>query len=62
MVLVPTRISMVLSRRAVRTNYRDRIDPADIVAPSWPGRVFAPGQRGLIVNGGPWSTSPASGA
>lgn len=31
----------------------DWLDPADIVAFGWPGRVFAPGARGRIVNGGP---------
>ena len=32
--------------------YRGRLDPADILALGWPGRVFAPGQWGRIVNGG----------
>ncbi len=36
--------------------YRDRLDPADIVAVGWPGRVFAPGEWGDIVNGGAWLT------
>jgi hypothetical protein len=36
--------------------YRDRLDPADIIALGWPGRVFAPGQWGRIVNGGAWLT------
>ena len=36
--------------------YRDRLDPADIVALGWPGRVFAPGEWGRIVNGGAWLT------
>ena len=36
--------------------YRGRLDPADIVALGWPGRVFAPGQWGAIVNGGAWLT------
>jgi hypothetical protein len=36
--------------------YRDRLDPADIAALGWPGRVFAPGQWGRIVNGGAWLT------
>jgi len=36
--------------------YRGRLDPADIVALGWPGRVFAPGQWGSIVNGGAWLT------
>ena len=34
--------------------YRERLDPADIVALGWPGRVFAPGEWGDIVNGGAW--------
>jgi hypothetical protein len=36
--------------------YRDRLDPADIAALGWPGRVFAPGEWGQIVNGGAWLT------
>ena len=36
--------------------YRGRLDPADILALGWPGRVFAPGQWGRIVNGGAWLT------
>ena len=36
--------------------YRDWLDPADIVALGWPGRVFAPGEWGSIVNGGAWLT------
>ncbi len=36
--------------------YRDRLDPADIVALGWPGRVFAPGEWGRVVNGGAWLT------
>jgi hypothetical protein len=36
--------------------YRGRLDPADIVALGWPGRVFAPGEWGGIVNGGAWLT------
>jgi hypothetical protein len=36
--------------------YRGGIDPADIAALGWPGRVFAPGQWGPIVNGGAWLT------
>jgi hypothetical protein len=36
--------------------YRDRLDPADIVALGWPGRVFAPGDWGRLVNGGAWLT------
>jgi hypothetical protein len=36
--------------------YRDGLNPADIVALGWPGRVFAPGEWGRIVNGGAWLT------
>jgi hypothetical protein len=36
--------------------YRGRLNPADIVALGWPGRVFAPGEWGRIVNGGAWLT------
>ena len=36
--------------------YRGRLDPADIRALGWPGRVFAPGEWGRIVNGGAWLT------
>ena len=36
--------------------YRGKLDPADIVALGWPGRVFAPGEWGQIVNGGAWLT------
>ena len=36
--------------------YRGGIDPADIAALGWPGRVFAPGEWGRIVNGGAWLT------
>ena len=36
--------------------YQGSIDPADIVALGWPGRVFAPGEWGRIVNGGAWLT------
>jgi hypothetical protein len=36
--------------------YRERLDPADVVALGWPGRVFAPGEWGRIVNGGAWLT------
>ena len=36
--------------------YRDRLNPADIVALGWPGRVFAPGEWGDIVDGGAWLT------
>jgi len=34
--------------------YRDSIDPAQISALGWAGRVFAPGDWGTIVNGGAW--------
>ena len=36
--------------------YRGRLDSADVVALGWPGRVFAPGEWGGIVNGGAWLT------
>src|SRR5690349_6175895 len=36
--------------------YRGGLDPADITALGWPGRVFAPGEWGGIVNGGAWLT------
>ena len=36
--------------------YRGRLDPAGVVALGWPGRVFAPGEWGTIVNGGAWLT------
>jgi hypothetical protein len=36
--------------------YRGTLDPAGIVALGWPGRVFAPGEWGRIVNGGAWLT------
>jgi hypothetical protein len=36
--------------------YRGKLDPADVVALGWPGRVFAPGEWGRIVNGGAWLT------
>ena len=36
--------------------YRGSLDPADIAALGWPGRVFAPGEWGRIVNGGAWLT------
>jgi hypothetical protein len=32
--------------------YRGGLDPADISALGWPGRIFAPGEWGDIVNGG----------
>jgi hypothetical protein len=40
--------------------YRGSIDPADIVALGWPGRVFAVGEWGTIVNGGAWLTVDGS--
>ena len=36
--------------------YRGTLDPAGIVALGWPGRVFAPGEWGRIMNGGAWLT------
>ena len=36
--------------------YRGGLDPADVSALGWPGRVFAPGEWGSIVNGGAWLT------
>ena len=36
--------------------YRGRLDPDDIAGLGWPGRVFAPGEWGRIVNGGAWLT------
>ena len=36
--------------------YRGGLDPTDITALGWPGRVFAPGEWGSIVNGGAWLT------
>jgi hypothetical protein len=36
--------------------YRGELDPAGIRALGWPGRVFAPGEWGSIVNGGAWLT------
>jgi hypothetical protein len=36
--------------------YRGSLNPADVVALGWPGRVFAPGDWGRIVNGGAWLT------
>jgi hypothetical protein len=36
--------------------YRGSLDPADVAALGWPGRVFAPGEWGEIVNGGAWLT------
>jgi hypothetical protein len=40
--------------------YRTPIDPADVSALGWPGRVFAPGDWGRIVNGGAWLTVEGS--
>jgi hypothetical protein len=34
--------------------YQGRLDPAGVVALGWPGRVFAPGEWGAIINGGAW--------
>jgi hypothetical protein len=34
--------------------YRGTIDPADVRALGWPGRVFAPGDWGRLVDGGAW--------
>lgn len=36
--------------------YQGWLDPADVQALGWPGRVFAPGEWGRIVNGGAWLT------
>ena len=36
--------------------YEGGLDPADIVALGWPGRVFGPGEWGRIINGGAWLT------
>ncbi len=36
--------------------YQGGLDPADIIGLGWPGRVFAPGEWGRIVNGGAWLT------
>ena len=36
--------------------YRGGLNPADVIALGWPGRVFAPGEWGRIVNGGAWLT------
>jgi hypothetical protein len=36
--------------------YQGLLDPADVQALGWPGRVFAPGEWGRIVNGGAWLT------
>ena len=33
--------------------YRDRLDPADVTAFGWPGRVFAPGDWGASSTAGP---------
>jgi hypothetical protein len=35
--------------------YRGRLDPEDVAALGWPGRVFAPGEwGGGVMNGGAW--------
>jgi Nucleotidyltransferase domain len=35
--------------------YREQLDPDDVVALGWPGRVFAPGEwGGGVMNGGAW--------
>jgi hypothetical protein len=35
--------------------YREQLDPEDVVALGWPGRVFAPGEwGGGVMNGGAW--------
>lgn len=34
--------------------YSEPIDPRHVEALGWPGRVFAPGDWGTIVNGGAW--------
>ena len=36
--------------------YRGGLDPADVVALGWPGRVFAPGEWGGVMDGGAWLT------
>jgi len=36
--------------------YDGSLDPAGVTALGWPGRVFAPGDWGAIVNGGAWLT------
>jgi hypothetical protein len=36
--------------------YRGGLNPADVIALGWQGRVFAPGEWGRIVNGGAWLT------
>jgi hypothetical protein len=36
--------------------YQGQLDPADVQALGWPGRVFAPGEWGGIINGGAWLT------
>ena len=40
--------------------YEGSLDPAGITALGWPGRVFAPGDWGEIVNGGAWLTVDGS--
>jgi hypothetical protein len=35
--------------------HRGRLDPEDVAALGWPGRVFAPGERGGgVIIGGAW--------
>jgi predicted nucleotidyltransferase len=35
--------------------YRGQLDPEDVAALGWPGRVFAPGEwGGGVMNGGAW--------
>lgn len=34
--------------------YTNPVEPRDVEALGWPGRVFAPGDWGTIVNGGAW--------
>jgi hypothetical protein len=40
--------------------YQGRLDPADVLALGWPGRVFAPGEWGRLMNGGAWLTIDGS--
>jgi len=40
--------------------YRGHLDAADVVGLGYPGRVFAPGEWGRIVNGGAWLTIDGS--
>jgi hypothetical protein len=48
-----TRLSRVRTGTSACTT-GNGIDPADIAALGWPGRVFAPGEWGRIVTGGAW--------